>query len=238
MDELTPTPGRTDPGGHPPRPDGDAPDPGGHPLGPGGHPLGPGGDAPGPGPGGGTDDAARLTPRVAPASRQRRKNPMALVALVVVVAALGVVVFSALGDATLFFRNADEAVAQRADLGDRRFRLQGLVDGDTIVATARGVDFVVTYNGVDVTISYQGDPPDLFQAGIPVVIEGRWARVDDPGAFSPDASLPTDDGWFFAGDRALVKHTEVYQEEHPDRVGDYDEGAEGAAGGTEAGPAR
>lgn len=169
------------------------------------------------------DDAARLTPRVAPAARRRRKNPFALVALVVIVVALGAVVFSALGDATLFFRNADEAVAQRTDLGDRRFRIQGLVDGDSITPTARGVDFVVTHNGVDVTIAYQGDPPDLFQPGIPVVIEGRWARTDNAEFVAPDDALPTDDGWYFSGDRALVKHTEVYQEDHPDRVDDYDE---------------
>lgn len=162
----------------------------------------------------------RLTPRVAPASR-RRKNPFALVALVVIVVALGAVVFSALGDATLFFRNADEAVAQRDALGDRRFRIQGLVDGDTITTTARGVDFVITHNGVDVTISHQGNPPDLFQPGIPVVVEGRWTRVGDPEVVAPDGSLPTDGGWFFTSDRALVMHTEVYQEEHPDRVSDY-----------------
>ncbi len=167
------------------------------------------------------EDAARLTPRVAPAARRRRKNPFALVALVAIVVALGVVVFSALGDATMFFRNADEAVAQRSELGDRRFRVQGLVDGDSIVATDRGVDFIATYNGVDVTISLQGDPPDLFQPGIPVVVEGHWARVGDPDAVAPDSSLPTDDGWFIVSDRALAKHTEVYEEEHPDRVDDY-----------------
>lgn len=188
------------------------------------------------------DDAARLTPRVAPAARRRRKNPFALVALLVIVVALGVVVFSALGDATLFFRNADEAVAQRDELGDRRFRIQGLVDGDSITPTDRGVDFVVTHNGVDVTIAYQGDPPDLFQPGIPVVIEGRWARIDDGEFVAPDATLPTDNGWYFSGDRALVKHTEVYEEEHPDRVDDYQSpgnaGTGEEAGGTGTGPAR
>lgn len=189
-------------------------------------------------------DADRLTPRVAPAARRRRKNPFAMVALVLIVGALGVVVFNGLGDATLFFRNADEAVAQRADLGDRRFRIQGLVDGDTITATPRGVDFVVTHNGARVTIAYQGDPPDLFQPGIPVVLEGSWATVDDPGVVAPDESLPTDDGWFFASDRALVKHNEVYSEENPDRVDDYDDtgggeaGETGDDGETEASPTR
>jgi len=144
------------------------------------------------------------------------------VALVVV--GLGAVVLNGLGDATLFFRNADEAVAQRAELGDRRFRLQGLVDGDTLVATAAGVDFVVTYGGAEVTVTHQGDPPELFQTGIPVVLEGHWARVGDADGPAPAAGLPTDGGWYFTSDRMLVKHTEVYVADNPDRVVDYGEG--------------
>lgn len=177
-----------------------------------------------------TDDASRLAPRVPPAARRRRRNPFAPLALLLVVVALGFVVFNGLGDATLFFRNADEAVAERAELGNRRFRVQGLVDGDTITRTDRGVDFVITYNGARVTIAHVGDPPDLFQPGIPVVLEGSWERVGATDEPEPVADLPTDDGWFFASDRFLVKHTEVYAEEHPERTDDY----EGVDGGTEA----
>jgi cytochrome c-type biogenesis protein CcmE len=188
------------------------------------------------------DEESRLTPRVPPAARRRNRNPFAFGALVVIVAAMGFVVFNALGDATLFFRNADEAVAQRDDLGDRRFRIQGLVDGDTIIPTDRGVDFVITHNGVRVTISHEGDPPDLFQPGIPVLLEGRWAQVGDADLEAPVDALDTDAGWFFSSDRFYVKHTEVYVEEHPDRTEDYTEqgGSVDAAtnGGTEAAPAR
>lgn len=192
---------------------------------------------------------SRLAPRVPPAARRRRRNPFAFASLVLIVVALGVVVMMGLGDATLFFRNADEAVEQRTDLGDRRFRIQGLVDGDSITETPRGVDFVVTYNGVDVAIAHIGDPPDLFQPGIPVVLEGRWAQIGDLEVTPPVEALIPDDGWFFASDRFFVKHTEVYAEEHPDRTGDYDEydyedyhGGDydemGDDGGTEAAPAR
>jgi cytochrome c-type biogenesis protein CcmE len=167
-------------------------------------------------------DESRLAPRVPPAVRRRRRNPFAPAALLLIVVALGFVVVNGLGDATLFFRNADEAVAERDQLSDRRFRVQGLVDGDTITRTDRGVDFVITFHGVRVTIAHIGDPPDLFQPGIPVVLEGRWARVGDTDEPTPVESLPTDDGWFFASDRFLVKHTEVYAEEHPDRTDDYE----------------
>lgn len=189
---------------------------------------------------GASDDASRLAPRVPPAARRRRKNPLAFASLVLIVVAMLFVVFNGLGDATLFFRNADEAVAQRAELGDRRFRIQGLVDGDTITATSHGVDFVVTHDGVDVTIAHQGDPPDLFQPGIPVVLEGRWAMVGDVDVPAPAAGLPTDGGWYFASDRFFVKHTEVYMEENPDRTEGYDEDEAllGDDGETGSGPPR
>jgi cytochrome c-type biogenesis protein CcmE len=173
--------------------------------------------------GSGTTDTD-LTPRVPPAARRRRKRPWALVALIAVVVALLVVVFNGLGDATLFFRNADEAVDQRSTLDDRRFRIQGRVVDDSIVPTDTGVDFVIAWNDTEVAIAHQGDPPDLFQANIPVVLEGHWARVgDESDAVAPSDGVPTEDGWYFASDRFFVKHEEVYVEENPDRVEDYGE---------------
>lgn len=179
-----------------------------------------------------------LTPRAVPAARGgRRRTPWAAVALVLVVVALLAVVLNGLGDATLFFRNADEAVAQRDSLGERRFRIQGRVDGATITPTATGVDFVITHAGVDVTVSHDGDPPDLFQEDIPVVLEGRWARVGDAEVAAPADSLPTDDGWYFASDRFFVKHEEVYVEENPERTDEYTDEEPGAEGETEGSPA-
>ena len=50
-----------------------------------------------------------------------------IIAILVILAVAGFVLVNALGDATLFFYNADEAVAQQAELGTDRFRLQGTV---------------------------------------------------------------------------------------------------------------
>ncbi|MBK5222723.1 MAG: cytochrome c maturation protein CcmE [Acidimicrobiia bacterium] len=176
-----------------------------------------------------TDAATDLTPRVAPAARRRRRKPWAFVALLVIVAALLVVVMNGLGDATMFFRNTDEAVAQRESLDDRRFRIQGRVESGSIRSTTSGVDFVISHNGVEVTVAHRGDqPPDLFQENIPVVLEGRWAKVDDPDVSAPAADVPTDDGWFFASDKFFVKHEENYVAENPERIDDYDD--DGGAG--------
>ena len=96
------------------------------------------------------------------------------VAGVVVVAALGFLVVRGLGNATLYFRTADEAVAQRAHLGDRRFRIEGTVVPGTVQQQANDVAFAIQHNGVAVPVRHAGDPPELFKPEIPVVLEGRF----------------------------------------------------------------
>jgi cytochrome c-type biogenesis protein CcmE len=118
----------------------------------------------------------------------------------VVVIALGFLVVQGLGNATLYFRTADEAVAQRESLGDRRFRIQGDVVEGSIAQLGNDVTFTLAKNGVEVPVRHEGDPPELFQPGIPVVLEGRF------------------DGQVFESDRILVKHSETYTAENPDRV--------------------
>lgn len=148
-----------------------------------------------------------LTPRPAPATR-RRRSPWAYGVLVAVLLALGLVVYQGLTSASLYFYNADEAVEQRIDLGDKRFRLQGTVLGESIAPTDDGVDFTVAFNGVRVDVHHDGDPPELFQAGIPVVLEGRWAETGDA----------------FASDTIRVKHSEQYEADNGDRLDDAERG--------------
>ncbi len=119
---------------------------------------------------------------------------------IVVIGALGFLVFQGLGNATLYFRTADEAVAQRAQLGERRFRIEGDVVAGSVVQNGNDVRFILTSKSVDVPVVHKGDPPELFRPGIPVVLEGRFQ------------------GDHFASDRILVKHSETYVAENPDRV--------------------
>ena len=153
-----------------------------------------------------------LTPRTAPppsdTTPPRRRSLWAYGILAVVLIAVGVVAYQGLTSASLYFYNADEAVAQRDDLGDKRFRLQGTVLGDSIVPTDQGVDFTVTFNDVQVDVHHDGDPPELFQPGIPVVLEGHWDATGD----------------WFDSDRILVKHSEQYQADNGDRLDDAERG--------------
>jgi cytochrome c-type biogenesis protein CcmE len=151
------------------------------------------------------DGGLDLTPRTdVPVARgrsaRRRWAPIAvLVGLALVV---GLILVQAQG-ASLYFKNADEAVAEREELGDSRFRLQGTVVG-RIDEDGTATVFTVQYNDVDVEVRHVGSEPALFDSGIPVVAEGRWNA----------------NGTQFDSDRLLVKHDEDYkdQEDYPTRV--------------------
>ena len=166
-----------------------------------------------------------LTPRTdRPVRRTRKGNRwVAVGVLAVLLLGAGFIVKQALGNATLFYLNADEAVAQKADLGQKQFRLQGIVS-TPFENLGEGGDepliFEVQYNDATVLVHHNGaEPPPLSKPGLPGVIEGHW----DPS------------GKWFDSERLLVKHTEdykkadsdgQYEEQHPDRVKEASESAE------------
>lgn len=165
-----------------------------------------------------------LTPRELRPAGRRRWLPLVVIAAVVVVVL--VVVVRGLGDAALYFRNVDEAVAERDDLGDRRFRLQGTVVPGSVVDTriegAAAVAFTVRFEGVEADVVHVGDPPQLFQPDVPVVLEGHWA--EGPPAVVDDLPDGAHDGWYFASDEMLVKHDNEYVADNEERLDDADRG--------------
>ena len=128
-----------------------------------------------------------------------RSSRRAIIVVAVVLGALAFLVSKGLGDATVFFKTADEAVADKASLGDRRFRVEGLVT-DPVARDGEDVHFSIVSAGVCLPVRHAGDPPELFKPGIPVVLEGRWR------------------GDVYASDRILVKHTSEYREKNADRI--------------------
>ncbi len=166
-----------------------------------------------------------LTPRAEGAAARRSPSLRrwgAVAVLGVLVVLVGVIVWQAKG-ATLYYKNADEAVAQKASLGSKTFRLQGTVVGRPDRGNGdKPTVFRVAYNGISVKVVHTGSEPALFKAGLPVVVEGRWNNA----------------GTAFDSRRLLVKHTEDYQEqdkngeykdENPDRVVDADKQNEAAS---------
>lgn len=151
-----------------------------------------------------------LTPRTGPdgsAPRRARRSParavLGGVVIVALLGAIGFVLVRQLDGASLYYYNVDEAVAQRAEIGDRSIRIQGTVVGEP---TEQGDDeslvFALAFEGESVDVRHVGaEPPPLFDAGVPSVVEGRFA----------------DDGTFVS-ERIVIKHSEEYRDDNPDHV--------------------
>jgi cytochrome c-type biogenesis protein CcmE len=149
----------------------------------------------------------RTKPAAKPLSpeQKRQKRRLAVVGLVIV-AAIGFLIFKGITSAVVFFKTANEAVAQRATLGNSTFQLEGTVVPGT-VRTVRShntttVGFLIESSGVKVAVNNTGSPPQLFQPGIPVIVVGHFVGATDK----------------FASDQILVKHSNSYIAAHPNRV--------------------
>lgn len=106
----------------------------------------------------------------------------------------GFLVFGNLNSNLVYYMTPTEAEESRADFADgHRFRLAGDVVPGTIETLANGTAFQASDGITTVSVRHTSDPPQLFQEGIEVVIEGSW------------------DGSVFVSDVMLVKHDEEYR---------------------------
>lgn len=120
----------------------------------------------------------------------------------VVCVVLGFVLFQAITNASVFFLNVDEAVEQRLDLEDRTFRMQGVVVSERSTDDIGSIVFTIAFNDVEAQIRHIGEEPtDLFELGMPVVVEGHW------------------DGNTFESTQILIKHSETYIADNGERDG-------------------
>ena len=76
----------------------------------------------------------------------RRRRRTVLAVALVLIAAMAFITAQGLRNATLFFRNADEAVEQRVELGDRRFRIQGRVIPSTVKSESGITTFEIVHD--------------------------------------------------------------------------------------------
>lgn len=143
------------------------------------------------------------TPPAPPAPRRRRALlgtwRRQAVAALIIGGALAFLLLEGLSNATVYFKTADQAVADRASLGSRPFRIEGTVEPGVRQVAGTTV-FSIVANNVVVHVVDSKQPPQLFKPGIPVVLEGHWQ------------------GDIYASDQIMVKHTASYVEAHPDRL--------------------
>lgn len=154
-----------------------------------------------------TLDDEDLPPLVTTRRPRQANKARIIISSVVALAAIGFLVTKGLGSATVYFKTADEAVAERQELGTSRFRIQGTVQPGTIRQDDGRLLFsILGEQGALVPVVHVGgQPTGLFKDSIPVVLEGRWAG----------------DGPAYASDKIIVKHSETYRVENPARVDDY-----------------
>jgi cytochrome c-type biogenesis protein CcmE len=150
-----------------------------------------------------TETGLDLTPVAPPPSKSssRRRSIGVLVVLALAILAL---LSQGLLRNLNYFDTVDQALASRAKIGTTTIRLEGVVKPHTISRTSAGASFWMTGSGAhEVYVISRGTPPELFQADIPVVVEGHFT---------------TSHSTTFDGTQILVKHTETYIAEHPKRV--------------------
>ncbi len=147
-----------------------------------------------------------LSPREqsAVATRRKRRWPAILV-LVAVFAAGGVVLVKFLTSAIDYYCNVDEVGLKSGCETGRRLRIQGTVEEGTVQTSGGVTTFVIAFNGKEMPVRYQGEPGGIFQECIPVVVHGKL--TDEVAA-----------GGVFEGDRVEVKHSNEYEAENSDRL--------------------
>jgi cytochrome c-type biogenesis protein CcmE len=134
-------------------------------------------------------------------SRSRRRS---IIVLVVVVGAILALLSQGLLSNLNYFDTVAQAMGQRAILGTSTFRLEGLVATGSIEPTSLGTDFYLDGSRTDeVRVVAVGNPPELFQANIPVVVDGHFT---------------TDSSNVFDATQIIVRHTSTYIANYPGRV--------------------
>lgn len=150
-----------------------------------------------------TETNLDLTP-VAPPTTTNSSRRRTIGVLVVLVVAILALLSQGLLHSLNYFDTVDQVFASRAKIGTTTIRLEGVVKPHTITRTANGASFWMTGSGTrEVYVISHGTPPQLFQADIPVVVEGHFT---------------TSHSTTFDGTQILVKHTATYKAKYPNRV--------------------
>lgn len=118
-----------------------------------------------------------------------RRYAKFVIPAVVLIAVLGILIVN-LNASLVYFNTPKEVQAREAT--EDRLRLGGRVVLGTVVDEGNRVRFEVEDCDTYVDVIHTGVPPQLFQEGIGVVVEGVWT------------------GDAFESDTMLVKHDEQY----------------------------
>jgi cytochrome c-type biogenesis protein CcmE len=142
--------------------------------------------------------------------RSPSRKPLAITALVLLTGAFGYLMWGGVEENLVYFLTPNELVAKGEKAIDRPVRLGGQVVPGSVQWNAEALDlrFRVTDGSKEVIVHSSGAPPQMFRAGIGVVVEGKYAR-----------------NGVFESHSLMVKHSNEYRPPtageagaHPDRL--------------------
>ena len=125
---------------------------------------------------------------------------------VVILAALGYLVYAGVSQSVVYFVTPGELSA--APVAGKAYRLGGMVKAGTVRWDPRSLELTFTLSDgqASVPVRHKGTPPDLFAEGRGAVVEGTW----------------TADGYFKAG-LIMAKHSEEFKAPHDGSQAGYKE---------------
>jgi cytochrome c-type biogenesis protein CcmE len=124
-------------------------------------------------------------------TRKKRRLYMLLAGMTSLGVAAALVLF-AFRDNLVFFYSPSDLVEKHV-APERRVRIGGLVEENSVERQGKVMDFRVTDGKTQLKVTYSGAVPDLFREGQGVVAEGK---------LRPDG--------VFAAESVLAKHDEAY----------------------------
>jgi cytochrome c-type biogenesis protein CcmE len=144
--------------------------------------------------------------RVSRSSGRGKSGLKYLIGLGVILAAIVWIVSSGLRDNLVFFITPSEYMKDTARYENRVVRLGGVVEPGTVNLNKETLElrFIVSDGIAQLPVVHQGTPPDMFEEGMGVTIEGKF------------------EGETFRGDTLLVKHSEEYRAPKPGEKIDYE----------------
>lgn len=115
--------------------------------------------------------------RLPPGPASHARSARVIVAILVVVAAIGYLIYTGFQSTTVYYLTVTELKAKGPAAG--AVRVAGIVQDGTVQRAANDatVHFTIADQGGSLPVVYQGMTPDIFGPGIQVVVEGHYTAA-------------------------------------------------------------
>ncbi len=112
--------------------------------------------------------------RFAPVQSSRTRSARVIVAVLVVVAAIGYLIYTGFQSTTVYYLTVKELKAKGPSAG--AVRVAGVVQANSVEHSTSDptVRFTIADDGGSLPVVYKGMVPDIFGPGIQVVVEGHY----------------------------------------------------------------